>query len=314
MPQTLKETRENGDDFSLDAAPYGRAIIAALLMAVLAYFLAARSLPDYTKTLKVDGITASVEIVRNNANVPHIFGETDADVFFGLGYAHAQDRLWQMTMLRRTAQGRLSEVFGKRTLSIDTLLRRLDIYRLASVSVASQDARTSDALSAYAAGVNMRITEINNRSLGRGAPEMFLFGAPISPWRPADSLAVTKLMALQLSGHLQDEVLRARTSLVLPDEARLSDILPDMPGTGVAALPKYAALFDQPLPQYVRPLRKETRCIQFPHAALVVPPTHGPPRLRVPPLVGQSWRMIPTLALPPLRSGTSRVLNLPPVA
>ena len=228
----------------------GGAIIAALLMAVLAYFLAARSLPDYTKTLKVEGITASVEIVRNNANVPHIFGETDTDVFFGLGYAHAQDRLWQMTMLRRTAQGRLSEVFGKRTLSVDTLLRRLDIYRLASVSVASQDARTSDALSAYAAGVNMRITEINNRSLGRGAPEMFLFGAPISPWRPADSLAVTKLMALQLSGHLQDEVLRARTSLVLPDEARLSDILPDLPGTGVAALPKYAALFDQPLPQY----------------------------------------------------------------
>ena len=228
----------------------GGAIIAALLMAVLAYFLAARSLPEYTKTLKVEGITASVEIVRNNANVPHIFGETDTDVFFGLGYAHAQDRLWQMTMLRRTAQGRLSEVFGKRTLSVDTLLRRLDIYRLASVSVASQDARTSDALSAYAAGVNMRITEINNRSLGRGAPEMFLFGAPISPWRPADSLAVTKLMALQFSGHLQDEVLRARTSLVLPDEARLSDILPDMPGTGVAALPKYATLFDQPLPQY----------------------------------------------------------------
>ena len=228
----------------------GGVIIAALLMAVLAYLLAARSLPDYTKTLKVDGITASVEIVRNNANVPHIFGETDADVFFGLGYAHAQDRLWQMTMLRRTVQGRLSEVFGKRTLSIDTLLRRLDIYRLASVSVASQDARTRDALSAYAAGVNIRIAEINNRSLGRGAPEMFLFGAPISPWRPADSLAVTKLMALQLSGHLQDEVLRARTSLVLPDEARLSDILPDMPGTGVTALPKYAALFDQPLPQY----------------------------------------------------------------
>jgi penicillin G amidase len=228
----------------------GAAIGLAVLAAFLAYFLASRSLPDYTKTLEVDGITAPVEIVRDNANVPHIFASNDADVFFGLGYAHAQDRLWQMNMLRRTAQGRLSEVFGRRTLSIDTLLRRLDIYRLASLSVASQDARTTDALNAYAAGVNMRITEINNRSLGRGAPEMFMFGSPISTWRAADSLAVTKLMALQLSGHLQDEVLRARTSLVLPDEARLSDILPDMPGTGIAALPEYASLFEAPLPRY----------------------------------------------------------------
>lgn len=226
------------------------AIVAVFVASLLAYYLAARSLPDYTKTLEVTGVSAPVEIVRDNANVPHIFGENDADVFYGLGYAHAQDRLWQMTMLRRTAQGRLSEVFGRRTLSVDTLLRRLDIYRLASASVASQDARTTEALEAYAAGVNMRITEINERALGRGAPEMFLFGAPMSPWRPADSLAVIKLMALQLSGHLQDEVLRARTSLVLPNEARLSDILPDMPGTGIAALPKYADLFDAELRQY----------------------------------------------------------------
>ncbi|MEN8935831.1 penicillin acylase family protein [Planktotalea arctica] len=228
----------------------GGAVIAALVASLLAYFLAARSLPDYTKTLEVQGISAPVEIVRDNANVPHIFGASDADVFFGLGYAHAQDRLWQITMLRRTAQGRLSEVFGKRTLGIDTLLRRLDLYRLASASVDSQDARTSAALQAYAAGINMRIAEINQSALGRGAPEMFLFGAPISPWRPADSLAVIKLMALQLSGHLQDEVLRARTSLILPDAARLSDILPDMPGTGLAALPEFSSLFKAPLPRY----------------------------------------------------------------
>ncbi|MEP5152024.1 penicillin acylase family protein [Planktotalea sp.] len=228
------------------------AIILAVLAALLAYYLAARSLPDYIKTLEVDGVSQPVEIVRDNANVPHIFGSSDADVYYGLGYAHAQDRLWQMTMLRRTAQGRLSEVFGPRTLSIDTLLRRLDLYRLARASVDSQDARTTEALNAYAAGVNMRINEINEKALGRGAPEMFLFGAPVSPWRPTDSLAVIKLMALQLSGHLQDEVLRARTSLVLPDEDRLSDILPDIPGTGVAALPEYAALFDAPLPQYAQ--------------------------------------------------------------
>jgi penicillin amidase len=76
----------------------------------------------------VPGITAPVEIVRNNDDVPHIFGKTEADVFFALGFAHAQDRLWQMTMLRRTAQGRLSELFGAATLPIDELMRRLDLY------------------------------------------------------------------------------------------------------------------------------------------------------------------------------------------
>ncbi|MDE0212400.1 MAG: penicillin acylase family protein, partial [Boseongicola sp.] len=76
-----------------------------LLLAASLYWLLFRSIPDYSETLTVAGITAPVEIVRDNASVPHIFGETDEDVFFGLGLAHAQDRLWQMSMLRRTAQG-----------------------------------------------------------------------------------------------------------------------------------------------------------------------------------------------------------------
>ncbi|TMM54533.1 penicillin acylase family protein [Sulfitobacter sabulilitoris] len=208
----------------------------------LVYYLAARSLPDYDATLDLPGLTAPVEILRDNANVPHIFGAADADVFYGLGFAHAQDRLWQMTMLRRTAQGRLSEVFGARTLEIDKLLRRLDLYPRAVASLEVQDARTLRALEAYAMGVNARLDQINSEALGRGAPEMFLFGAPMAPWRPADSLAVVKLMALQLSGHLEAEVIRARVSLELPDDRKIGDILPDAPGTGVAALPEYAAL------------------------------------------------------------------------
>ncbi|MDF1715754.1 MAG: penicillin acylase family protein, partial [Antarcticimicrobium sp.] len=225
-------------------------LVALVVLAVgLVYFLASQSLPDYDQTEKVAGLTAPVEIIRDNANVPHIFGESDPDVYFGLGYAHAQDRLWQMTMMRRTVQGRLSEVFGARTVRIDRLLRRLDLYRLAQQSVAVQDAYTTAALEAYSAGVNARLNEINDEALGRGAPEMFLFNAPVAPWQPADSLAMIKLMGLQLSGHMEEEVLRARTSLMLDDDARLRDILPDAPGTGIAALPEYAALFPG-LPRY----------------------------------------------------------------
>ena len=69
--------------------------------------------------------------------------------------------------------------------------------------------------------------------LGRGAPEMFVFSNPIAPWQPADSIAIIKLLSVQLSAHLENEVLYARTSLALDDEARLVDIMPLDPGTGM---------------------------------------------------------------------------------
>ena len=223
-----------------------RATAALIVLTVLAiatvYYLASRSLPNYNATVRVPAITAPVEIVRDNANVPHIFGDTDTDVFHGLGFVHAQDRLWQMMMMRRTAQGRLSELFGTGTVDIDSFVRRLDIYRLSVQSLEALDAATLAALEAYAAGVNARLDQINAEALGRGAPEMFIFNAPLAPWRPADSIAIAKLMGLRLSGHLQEEVLRARISLALDDPARLADILPDVPGPGIAGLPEYAAL------------------------------------------------------------------------
>jgi len=224
-------------------------IVLTVAALALVYYFASRSLPDYDGSFSVAGISAPVEIIRDNANVPHIFGANDGDVFFALGYAHAQDRLWQMTMLRRTAQGRLSELFGVRTLPIDTLLRRLDLYGLAVSSVAAQDAPTQAALTAYAEGVNAWLGEVNEGALGRGAPEMWMFNHPLAPWQPADSIAIIKLMALQLSSHLEDEVLRARASLMLA-EPRLRDIMPDVEGSGLAALPQYASLMPN-LPRYL---------------------------------------------------------------
>ena len=218
----------------------GMVVLSILTVLILYYFLS-RSLPDYNEGFALEGISAPVEIVRNNDNVPHIFGKTDRDVYFALGFAHAQDRLWQMTMLRRTVQGRLSEVFGERTLRIDELMRRYDLYGLAQQSVAVQDAPTMTALEAYAAGVNAWIAQVNKDARGRGAPEFFLFSNEIAAWQPADSIAILKLMALQLSGQIETEVLRARVSLLLP-EARVRDLLPDAPGSGITALPRYSDL------------------------------------------------------------------------
>ncbi len=222
-------------------------LVLCVIGLAVAYYILGRSLPDYSKDYTLSGIDGPVEIIRNNNNVPHIFAKTDEDAYFALGFAHAQDRLWQMTMLRRTAQGRLSEVFGARTLKTDELLRRYDLYTLALSSVAAQDKPTQRALESYAKGVNAWIGQINDGSLGRGAPEFFLFSNEIAAWQPADSIAIMKLMALKTSAHLEFEVLRARMSLLLPND-RLRDILPDDPGAGITSLPDYASLMPGVLP------------------------------------------------------------------
>lgn len=222
-----------------------RLVVVTVLLAVagisLAYYFASRSLPDYNADYALAGLDGGVEIVRDTADVPHIFAGSDRDVFFALGFAHAQDRLWQMTLMRRTVQGRLSELFGERTLAVDEMMRRLDLYSIATRSVAAQDAQTLDALRAYADGVNAWIGVVNSQAKGRGAPEFFLFSNEIAYWQPADLIALLKLMALQVSGHLEREVLTARLSLLSEDWVR--DLMPVVPGEGIAALPPFASLF-----------------------------------------------------------------------
>jgi penicillin G amidase len=216
--------------------------MAVLAVAVLAlgYYFASRSLPDYNATFAVAGLSQPLEIVRDTADVPHVFGRTDADVYFALGFAHAEDRLWQMTILRRTVQGRLSEVFGARTVKTDELMRRLDLYGLAAKSLAAQDPDVKAALEAYAKGVNAWIGIVNSQARGRGAPEFFLFKNEIAYWQPADSIAILKLMAFKSATQIGTEVLRARLSLL--DTGWAEDLMPDILGPGAAALPPYASL------------------------------------------------------------------------
>jgi len=220
--------------------------VALLLVAGIAagfvYYLASRSLPAYSGDYAGMAVSAPVEIVRDSYAVPHIFGETDPDVLFGLGFAHAQDRLWQMELMRRTAQGRLSEMFGPETLKTDELMRALDIYDISKRAVAYQSPETLALLEAYAAGVNAWVNTVRTEALGRGAPEFFLYDNAIAPWTPADSIALIKLMALQTSDKASLEVLRAKLSFRIPPE-RVNDILPDAPEVPSTNVPSFTRLF-----------------------------------------------------------------------
>ncbi len=191
------------------------------------YYLITRSLPDYNETFQVNGITSSVEIIRTDFNIPHIIGGTDHDTFFGLGFAHAQDRLWQMMMLRRYSQGRLSEVFGKATRRVDELMRRYDLYGLAYQSLVHQDAQTLAALEAYSRGVNAWLEIIAQHGWGHGAPERLVFPFRFEKWAPVDSLAVSNLQSVSLANHLTSEVLGQKIVNKLGPEA-LRDLNPEL--------------------------------------------------------------------------------------
>ena len=211
---------------------------------ILLYYFAISSIPDYSNTYTLDNEIKDIEIVRDNKGVPHIFGSSDKDVYFGLGFSHAQDRLWQMTLMRRTAQGRLSEIFGEETLKSDEFIRRLGIYDIARSSLQYQSPEAINALLAYSEGINAWLKILSKNALGRGAPEFFLFKPEIEPWSPTDSLAILKLMAIKSSDHLESEILRAQISLMIGNK-KIQDILPDDPSLQKKSLLEFSNIFNQ---------------------------------------------------------------------
>ena len=193
------------------------------------YYLAANSLPQYEQQLKSSEINQSVSITRGSYAIPYIEAQNDHDSFFALGYTHAQDRLWQMVLLRRIAQGRLSEILGSSALEGDILMRTLSIYHNAQKSEKHQTKQVTSLLNSYSAGINTYIRQISEMGLGRGAPEFFLFTSEISPWQPADSIALIKLIAFLSTDKARLEIIRTQFMLAKISAERLNDIFEEPP-------------------------------------------------------------------------------------
>jgi penicillin amidase len=223
----------------------GLAIVSAVGVGA-GYWLCTSSLPLVAGRLRVAGLAATVDIVRDHEGVPHIYAHSDGDAYFALGFAHAQDRLWQMEMNRRIAAGRLAEVLGLEALDTDLFLRTLGVHHSAEQQFAHLDVATQTVLTRYAQGVNAFLAG------RRGAlpVEFLLTGAPApEPWTPADSLGWLIMMAWDLSGNWRNEVLRMRLATRL-SKRQIDEFLPPYPGNhGVADAPlataDYTVLYRQ---------------------------------------------------------------------
>ena len=213
-------------------------VVFSLALAAGAFLHLRRSLPQTEGEIRLTGGEAAVEILRDANGIPHIFASSIADASFALGFAHAQDRLWQMETSRRIAAGRVSEIAGAGALPVDRLMRTLGLRRVAAANFERYDAETKRLLEAYAAGVNAYIA--TDPVL---PPEFWIARVKPEPWSPIDSVAWTKVMALDLGGNWRGEMLRLHLARSLPLE-RIQQFLPPYPGDKPLAIRDIRGLYE----------------------------------------------------------------------
>jgi len=183
---------------------FGSAVLGGLTYAVVR-LLMRRSLPQVDGVLKTEGLSAPVEIIRDQWGVPHIYAQTMDDLLCAQGFVHAQDRLWQMEMNRRVGYGQLAELFGELAFSTDHFLRTVGFARAAQNDLQHLDAESLRTLESYARGVNAFGAQNGDRlplefTLLRFKPE---------PWKPLDSLVYGKVLAWGLSVNWDMEIMNA---------------------------------------------------------------------------------------------------------
>jgi penicillin amidase len=219
-----------------------RLVVAVVLLVVLAMAVAwaygQRSLPQTQGTVTLPGLQQPVSIARDAFGIPTIQAATADDAMFGLGFAHAQDRLWQLEMHKRIASGRLSQGFGASALETDKFLRALGVKRAAAAQWARTSPQARSAVLAYTAGINAFI----DGAMKARPPEFVLTGLHPEHWAPEDTLGWAVMMAWDLGGNWSTELLRLRLALKLPVE-RINELIPPYPGEAPLLTRDYTAMF-----------------------------------------------------------------------
>jgi penicillin amidase len=198
-------------------------ILAAVAGGIFIRYTAKKALPDYNRDVVLTGITSEVRVSRDSFAIPHILADNEYDVYRATGYLMAQDRLWQMDLLRRLTSGRLSEIFGRDLVNADQLFRSLRFTEKSRMVIDSCDNEVVACLQAYADGVNQYISEKGDKL----PPEFTILGYKPEPWEPVHSANLIGYMAWGLTTAWYTEVVIYKASKVV-DEAHVKELIPDM--------------------------------------------------------------------------------------
>ncbi|MFV9504790.1 MAG: penicillin acylase family protein [Oscillochloridaceae bacterium umkhey_bin13] len=222
MFEFARLTRTIGLSLGLAAGAAGLGAVAALR----------RPLPRTAGKLSLNGLEAQATVRRDRWGIPHLRAASNDDLFAALGFVHAQDRLWQMELNRRTGHGQLAELFGPLALSSDQFMRTLGFTRLARRELDHLDDETRAPLAAYVRGVNAFL-EQSRRQL---PIEYNLLGIQPRPWELIDLLVWPKVMSLSLAANWMGELFAARLAeLVGPERAAALDA--DYPANARVTMP-----------------------------------------------------------------------------
>jgi penicillin G amidase len=176
-----------------------------------------RPLPALEGNVSLTGLQSTVTIDRDSHGVPWIQASSLGDLMTAQGYALAQDRLWQMDLLRRIASGQISEIVGPMALDLDREERTLGLYIAADAAAAHMDPQTQKIIEAYCRGVNAYI-EQHQSSLPF---EFTVLRYKLAPWKPRDTFLISAYMWQTLTTTWKAKLNRARITAKLgPDRAR----------------------------------------------------------------------------------------------
>ena len=207
---------------------------------IIIHRIAVRGLPDYTGEVRISGLSDKVIVYRDAHAVPHLYAKNERDLYMAVGYCMAQDRLWQMDLLRRVTNGRLSEIFGADLVDTDLLMRALRIPEKAKQVINSTERPMLDLLQAYCDGVN-RYIETHKDAL---PPEFAILGYSPEPWKMEHSVSLVCYMAWDLTMPWGSEMALIKIGMKV-DRSRYEDLVPHIREYKSTVYPDFAQLVEE---------------------------------------------------------------------
>jgi len=203
-------------------------ILSLVAIAVIAGLIIVRgikqsAIPQYKGELTVSGLGSDVTVYRDERGMPHIYAGNEHDLYFSVGYVMAQERLWQMDLIRRATTGRLSEIFGKDYVQTDLFLRSLCMTEKSKAVIKNEDPAIVSYMQAYADGVNTFITAAGKKL----PPEFKILGYKPDPWKLEDIANIIGYMGWDLaSDNLTADLFNYRLGQKFGTE-KASELIPD---------------------------------------------------------------------------------------
>ncbi|KAF0239319.1 MAG: penicillin [Prolixibacteraceae bacterium] len=190
------------------------------------------AIPDYNKSVQISGLTGEVTILRDTFGIPHIYAENEKDLYRAVGFAMAQDRLWQMDLLRRVTQGRLSEILGNKMAETDLLMRALRIQEKSEKILVGASPEIVEALVSFTEGVNEYIR------FNPLPPEFKILSYHPEFWQPVHSVNLIGYMSWDLTSGWGIEFLLNQLKPVVLEEQILK-LIPAMDNHKTAIYPDF---------------------------------------------------------------------------